>query len=138
MAPTPVLLPGKFHGRRILVGRRPWGRTESDRTERLSSSSSSSKLPSPRMPNFDPESVLYSWDFVVSRMLRKWNLTESDLLGLSFFTLLSYLELHPESCMYQWFFHFNCRVIVNGMDMSIGLLVHLWKDIWIFSPQVLV
>ena len=28
--PTPVLLPGKSHGRRSLVGCGPWGRTESD------------------------------------------------------------------------------------------------------------
>ena len=33
--PTPVLLPGKSHGRRSLVGCSPWGRYESDRTERL-------------------------------------------------------------------------------------------------------
>ena len=26
MAPTPVLLPGKSHGRRSLVGCSPWGR----------------------------------------------------------------------------------------------------------------
>ena len=33
--PTPVLLPGKFHGRRSLGGCSPWGREESDVTERL-------------------------------------------------------------------------------------------------------
>ena len=33
--PTSVLLPGKSHGRRSLVGCSPWGREESDRTERL-------------------------------------------------------------------------------------------------------
>ena len=33
--PTPVLLPGKSHGQRSLVGCRPWGREESDTTERL-------------------------------------------------------------------------------------------------------
>ena len=33
--PTPVLLPGKSHGRRILEGCSPWGRWESDTTERL-------------------------------------------------------------------------------------------------------
>ena len=33
--PTPVLLPGKSHGRRSLVGCRPWGREESDTTEWL-------------------------------------------------------------------------------------------------------
>ena len=33
--PTPVLLPGKFHGWRSLVGCSPWGHKESDTTERL-------------------------------------------------------------------------------------------------------
>ena len=33
--PTPVLLPGKSHGRRSLVDCSPWGRQESDMTERL-------------------------------------------------------------------------------------------------------
>ena len=33
--PTPVLLPGKSHGWRSLVGCSPWGRGESDVTERL-------------------------------------------------------------------------------------------------------
>ena len=31
--PTPVLLPGISHGRRSLVGCRPWGHKESDTTE---------------------------------------------------------------------------------------------------------
>ena len=35
MAPTPVLLPGKSHGWRSLVGCSPWGCEESDTTERL-------------------------------------------------------------------------------------------------------
>ena len=35
MAPTPVLLPWKSHGRRSLVGCSPGGREESDTTERL-------------------------------------------------------------------------------------------------------
>ena len=33
--PTPVLLPGKSHGWRSLVGHSPWGRKQSDTTERL-------------------------------------------------------------------------------------------------------
>ena len=33
--PTPVLLPGKSHGWRSLVGCNPWGCQESDTTERL-------------------------------------------------------------------------------------------------------
>ena len=35
MAPTPVLLPRKFHGWRSLVGCSPWGRQESDTTKQL-------------------------------------------------------------------------------------------------------
>ena len=34
--PTPVFLPGKSHGQKSLVGYSPWGRKESDTTERLS------------------------------------------------------------------------------------------------------
>ena len=33
--PIPVLLPGKFHGRRSLVGCSPWGHEEQDTTEQL-------------------------------------------------------------------------------------------------------
>ena len=33
--PTPVLLPGKFHGRRSLAGCSPWGSEELDTTEQL-------------------------------------------------------------------------------------------------------
>ena len=33
--PTPVFLPGEFHGQRRLVDYSPWGHTESDTTEQL-------------------------------------------------------------------------------------------------------
>ena len=33
--PTPVFLPGESHGQRNLAGYSPWGRKESDTTERL-------------------------------------------------------------------------------------------------------
>ena len=35
MQPTPVFLPGEFHGQRNLAGYRPWGCKESDMTEQL-------------------------------------------------------------------------------------------------------
>ena len=35
MEPTPVFLPGESHGGKSLVGYSPWGRKESDTTERL-------------------------------------------------------------------------------------------------------
>ena len=37
--PTPVFLPGESHGQRSLEGYNPWGRKESDMTERLSTHS---------------------------------------------------------------------------------------------------
>ena len=33
MQPTPVFLPGEFHGQRSLVGHSPWGHKESTMTE---------------------------------------------------------------------------------------------------------
>ena len=33
--PTPVFLPGEFHGQRSLLGYSPWGHKELDMTERL-------------------------------------------------------------------------------------------------------
>ena len=33
--PTPVFLPGEFHGQRSLADYSPWGRKESDTTEQL-------------------------------------------------------------------------------------------------------
>ena len=35
MQPTPVFLSGESHGQRSQVGYSPWGRRESDKTERL-------------------------------------------------------------------------------------------------------
>ena len=58
--PTPILLPGKAHGPRSLVGDNPWGRKESDRTEPL------------RFTHF----ILYHWR-------RKWQPTPVFLLGES-------------------------------------------------------
>ena len=40
MATTPVLLPGKSHGRRSVAGYGPWGLKESDTTEPLHFTSS--------------------------------------------------------------------------------------------------
>ena len=36
LQPTPVFLPGEFHGQRSLVGYSPWGYKEVDTTEQLS------------------------------------------------------------------------------------------------------
>ena len=41
--PTPIFLPGEFHGQRSLEGCNSWGGKESDTTEQLTLSSSSSE-----------------------------------------------------------------------------------------------
>ena len=43
--PTPVFLPGKFHGQRNLAGYSPWGHKESATTEHISTNYSSLSLP---------------------------------------------------------------------------------------------
>ena len=45
--PTPVFLPGKSHGQRSLGGYSPWGRKESDTTERLHFTSALLTMPKP-------------------------------------------------------------------------------------------
>ena len=42
--PLPVLLPGKSHGWRSLVGCSPWGREESEMTEQLSTAQHGSSI----------------------------------------------------------------------------------------------
>ena len=60
--PTPVLLPGKSHGWRILLGYSPQSRKESDTTERLHFTSS---LPPPFL---SPKNI---WKFLVHVLLRQ-------------------------------------------------------------------
>ena len=71
--PTPVFLPGESHGRRSLVGCSPWGRTELDMTERLSSSSSIGRtvsayiLDDNTMPNMLKKRCFFSYLFNIGR-----------------------------------------------------------------------
>ena len=45
MLPTPLFLPGEFHGQRSLVGYSPWGHKESAMTEQLTVSLFKTKIP---------------------------------------------------------------------------------------------
>ena len=76
--PTPVLLPGKSHGWRNLVGCRPWGREESDRTERFHFHFSLSRIGEGNWqpaPVFLPGESQGRGSLVVCRL---WGRTESD------------------------------------------------------------
>ena len=88
--PTPVLLPGKFHGWRSLVGYSPWGHKESDAAERLHfklylytfpGSSDGSVFLQFRRPRFDPWVGKTSWR-------REW-------LSLQY----SCMEFHGQRCL---------------------------------------
>ena len=59
--PTPVLLPGKSHGQRSVVGCSPWGRKESDMTERLHFTSGVPEVKS--LPsNAGDMSLIHGWE----------------------------------------------------------------------------
>ena len=56
--PTPIFLPGEFHGQRSLAGCRPWSLKESDTTERLHFPFlSPGDLPSPVLEPTSPASA---------------------------------------------------------------------------------
>ena len=68
--PAPVLLPGKSHGRKSLVGYNPWGRKESDTTKRLHFHFSLSVHIAPHWPfNSEAVSVLIDCCFQPSSAL---------------------------------------------------------------------
>ena len=58
--PTPVFLPGESHGQRSLASYSPWGRKESDTTERLSTAQHRLKFTYfPREAETEPERESY-------------------------------------------------------------------------------
>ena len=65
--PTPVFLPGESHGQRSLVGYSLWGCKESDMTEWLSSSSSSSLCFGRQILNH-----WTTWEVPVTSSLQSW------------------------------------------------------------------
>ena len=79
--PTPVPLPGESHGGRSLVGYSPWGRKESDTTERLHFHFSLSCIDWRRQwqptPVFLPGES-QGWGSLVA--CRLWGRTESDTI----------------------------------------------------------
>ena len=82
--PTPVLLAGKSHGQRSLMGCSPWGREESDRTERL------------------------HFPFTSLRMIISWSIpaAPSPSLSLFFFYLWVYSSVPMGQLVfiYRWIF----------------------------------
>ena len=63
--PTPVFLPGEFHGQRSLAGYSPWGHKESDTTEGLTHTHTHTHTPAAAAPRF-PRSLCSRSAFVRS------------------------------------------------------------------------
>ena len=86
--PTPVFLPGKFHGQRSLAGYSPWGRKESYMTDQLSthtctrlqSRKSANCTLRRRWKNVTP----HKWDFFLSTHYNVRPIQSSDQAMLFF------------------------------------------------------
>ena len=112
---TPVLLPGKSHGWRSMVGCIPWGRQESDTTERLHFDFSLSCIGE---GNGNP--LQYSclenprdggaWWAAVYGVAQSWtrlkwlSFSTGTSLGRTFAELLTYISLKnlKSICPYEW------------------------------------
>ena len=86
--PTPVFLPGEFHGQRSLVGYSLWGHKESDRTERITLSLSfhlDTLCPEEEGPSFFPN---------VSSLGMRTPFPEIPIMSLSCFIVYVGLNSH--------------------------------------------
>ena len=106
--PTPVLLPGKLHGQRSLLGYSPWGRKESETTERLTfifhfhalekemashSSILAWRIPGPEepggLPSMGSHSVGHDWrDLAAAAAYKVWDSLISPKIWICFRNLL--------------------------------------------------
>ena len=87
--PTPVLLPGKSHGWRRLMGCSPWGREESDTTERLNWTELN--------PHFDTAPITFA--FLLFLTHDKHTPASKLLHILSFLSINTYPRLTPDALM---------------------------------------
>ena len=72
--PTPVFLPGEFHGQRSLAGYSPWSRQESDTTERLTLLLLLTTFPSLLWASSQSIKLSYSFSVPKARSTHVWKL----------------------------------------------------------------
>ena len=112
--PTPVLLPGKAHGQRSLVGCSPWGWWESDTTERLHFHFSLSCIGE---GNGNPLPVFLPGESQGRRSLlgcHLWGRTESDTTEVTAAAAAAELSLYLSVFLFYFFI----------------LFFILWKCMW--------
>ena len=91
---TPVLLPGKSHGQRSLVGYSPWGRKESDTTERLHFTSSISSTSIRTLPFLSCIFPVLAYNVpLVSPVFLNRSHPSHSVVFLYFYALFMYLFL---------------------------------------------
>ena len=145
--PTPIPLPGKSHGRRNLVGCSPWGREESDTTERLHfhfslsciGEGNGNPLQCSCLENPRDGGAWWAAIYGVaqSRTRLKWLSSSSCCcwVAKSCLTLLQPHGLQPTRLLHPWDFpgkntgvgcHFLLQVIFKAQESNPGLLY--WQE----------
>ena len=124
MAPTPVLLPGKSHGQRSLVGCSPWGHYESDTTERLISDLISNFLE--EMSNFS-HSIVFLCFFAM--------ITDKDFLISPCYSLELCFQIGI-SFIFSFAFSFFTQLFVRPPQTTILLfcISFSWGWSWFLPP----
>ena len=123
--PTPVLLPGKSHGRRSLVGCSPWGHEESDTTERLHFHSSLSCIgegngnPLQCSCLENPRGGGAWWAAVYGvRVRHNWSDLAAAAAAAVLITLHFCISLKMNSEMQSSFYELNVKPIVKWRDRA--------------------
>ena len=114
--PTPVLLPGKSHGWRSLVGCRLWGRTELDTTEMTQ-----------QQQQHDTQTACSYLPFIHL----------SNQLSLFIYTVLKYFKLLQINSIALKFLIDNINVITKVVKISVTQYFEVWLTLLIKCFTVL-
>ena len=86
--PSPVFLPGEFHGQRSMVGYSPWDHKEFDTAERLTHTHTHTHTTVDPLPLFHPPNPLSLW------CLQIWSLYLCTCFNFILFTHFGFFWIH--------------------------------------------